>query len=959
MDGNEFRQWVEAGFRDYSADPWFFLRELAQNSRDAGAAAIRVGAKRTPGGKEILTFSDNGSGMSFKHAGKYLFRLYASSKEQDSHAAGIFGIGFWSILRPDPKKIKIASNTGKTSWAVEIDRGLDIKRIPVELENRGTRVILEWQAKFENQRQFRRRIREALLRYCRYLRKRDREGTPLPVYFVGENISRAMQVPGPISFSFKKGPIEGAVGLNREPEVVLYARGLPVWRGTSLQELSHTSSAKTDNCEIVDGLAPVFLLNGNNLEVNISRKRVIDNRALAKMKKTAAAALTKLVGIHANRAFNIDFSHRLHLLLDKFKRTWRRLSRSFWKQLLLLLVIILPLEIVLLNRLFTPAEEPQKTPAVFYVDQNRYTGATVMPVSRQTTWDMTYTPPVKTWFKIFTAEKYHIERGFIRGREQEHFSSIPSPHQCAGNPIIVRLNKISGGNIFLPQPVGYIIEPGSVTLHNIPLHRLKFSAGGEAAINVPKGGGILSYRCCPVKRASREKALTAEELSGFTTLPAEFEIPAGLQEKLARYTGLNRKQKVNKAVDLTRSIVRYDDSRETAGRYEDERDSHDWFARVSRIGKGDCDIMNGITVIFLRRLGIPARLVIGFTADKGKPLPGLHAWTEYFDRGWQVVDSSRSLPAAGVSGVKTGPTPGDTAGHPRSKSDRPSSSLLYLLITVLLLLSPVFFLVYKKKRKENNTNPLPHEDDKEKIKETLAQMAAGALLNPGVWGQDNNIWYYRILPTINPANAGSRINKNISLDRALKLTKAGKLLKSRRINPLSQQFKKSAAAVLDKDDRAFHSLINLIPGVIDLDTIFSLRAVPPTALANNRVARLLNAVNRLLKKTGKNYPQCMWTPGLKNRDLLDVNLPASRDFIAVNPAGKQVEMLGWLFQRNPQLAVYNLVKKLVRESRLFPDAQQSILKETAIMLLRGFQYPVKGLNSPSREVKRNGIKETP
>ena len=42
MRGPEFQRWASHGLRDYGEDPWQFLRELAQNSRDAGARSIRV-----------------------------------------------------------------------------------------------------------------------------------------------------------------------------------------------------------------------------------------------------------------------------------------------------------------------------------------------------------------------------------------------------------------------------------------------------------------------------------------------------------------------------------------------------------------------------------------------------------------------------------------------------------------------------------------------------------------------------------------------------------------------------------------------------------------------------------------------------------------------------------------------------------------------------------------------------
>jgi hypothetical protein len=47
MLGKDFRSLAEAVTGTYGNDPWFFLRELAQNSRDAGAQSIWVNAERT------------------------------------------------------------------------------------------------------------------------------------------------------------------------------------------------------------------------------------------------------------------------------------------------------------------------------------------------------------------------------------------------------------------------------------------------------------------------------------------------------------------------------------------------------------------------------------------------------------------------------------------------------------------------------------------------------------------------------------------------------------------------------------------------------------------------------------------------------------------------------------------------------------------------------------------------
>ena len=80
MNNIEIRKYIEAAFKNYGKDPWFFIRELAQNSRDAGAKKINVNAGYTKKGDEYIIFEDNGAGMPISYAKHYLFSLYSSSK---------------------------------------------------------------------------------------------------------------------------------------------------------------------------------------------------------------------------------------------------------------------------------------------------------------------------------------------------------------------------------------------------------------------------------------------------------------------------------------------------------------------------------------------------------------------------------------------------------------------------------------------------------------------------------------------------------------------------------------------------------------------------------------------------------------------------------------------------------------------------------------------------------------
>ena len=111
MKGSDFKKWAEISHQSYGRDTWFFIRELAQNSRDAGATAIEVDAYLNNNHQEVLTFTDNGCGMDFSHARQYLFRLYASSKTKEKFSAGMYGAGFWTILRYNPEIVAITTTS--------------------------------------------------------------------------------------------------------------------------------------------------------------------------------------------------------------------------------------------------------------------------------------------------------------------------------------------------------------------------------------------------------------------------------------------------------------------------------------------------------------------------------------------------------------------------------------------------------------------------------------------------------------------------------------------------------------------------------------------------------------------------------------------------------------------------------------------------------------------------------
>ena len=68
----------------YGSDPWVFLRELVQNSRDAHAHHIDVSVAVTQESEEVAC-EDDGIGMNEDVAEQFLLRLYASTKVEDGN----------------------------------------------------------------------------------------------------------------------------------------------------------------------------------------------------------------------------------------------------------------------------------------------------------------------------------------------------------------------------------------------------------------------------------------------------------------------------------------------------------------------------------------------------------------------------------------------------------------------------------------------------------------------------------------------------------------------------------------------------------------------------------------------------------------------------------------------------------------------------------------------------------
>ncbi|MEM7357095.1 MAG: ATP-binding protein, partial [Acidobacteriota bacterium] len=291
----------------YGSDPWVFVRELLQNARDAGAREVTLTTSQVSSSGALrhrIACCDDGQGMTYEHARRYLFSLYASSKDDDLEQAGKFGIGFWSILRLAPTAITIRSRaaTGK-AWEVTLDGDLEQPpAITTDLPSsrfagRGTEVILE--LPLDAVKTVAAETTEAAKHYGRFLTCRDDPEQPLNIRVDGLSVNATFTLPAP-SAAFSGKGFRGVVGLGEEPEVELFAQGLFVRSAPSLLDLREDGDApnRAATEEALAGLpslAPRILIDSAELDLMLARSDVRFDKHMRRILAGAEKALARLI----------------------------------------------------------------------------------------------------------------------------------------------------------------------------------------------------------------------------------------------------------------------------------------------------------------------------------------------------------------------------------------------------------------------------------------------------------------------------------------------------------------------------------------------------------------------------------------------------------------------------------------------------------------------------------------
>jgi transglutaminase-like putative cysteine protease len=181
----------------------------------------------------------------------------------------------------------------------------------------------------------------------------------------------------------------------------------------------------------------------------------------------------------------------------------------------------------------------------------------------------------------------------------------------------------------------------------------------RTGVQLPKGS---VYTVVSRRPPVTEEMLRYSGESGSSLLPAVqaryLQLPAGVPPRvreLAASVTADAPTAYDKVLALQRWMGAHTQYSLDIPRLPAGADAVDQFLFVDRVGF--CEQIGSSLVVMLRSLGVPARLVVGYTPGERNPFTGLfevrardaHAWAEVWfpGVGWQAFDPTASVPLAG------------------------------------------------------------------------------------------------------------------------------------------------------------------------------------------------------------------------------------------------------------------------------------------------------------------------
>jgi molecular chaperone HtpG len=152
------------------ADPNAFYRELVQNAIDAGTPSIDIRIEYDSDAQLMrVAVADRGEGMTRDVVENQLLVLFRSTKERDRTKIGKFGIGFASVLAPEPDIVIVTTAHGGRKLTLHLHRDLSYELFDAGPVTRdGTTVELELAMTADRVDGFVAASRASLERWCRH-----------------------------------------------------------------------------------------------------------------------------------------------------------------------------------------------------------------------------------------------------------------------------------------------------------------------------------------------------------------------------------------------------------------------------------------------------------------------------------------------------------------------------------------------------------------------------------------------------------------------------------------------------------------------------------------------------------------------------------------------------------------------------------------------------------------------
>ncbi len=264
--------------------------------------------------------------MTFDHAQRFLFSLYASSKRGSSRTAGRFGIGFWSVLRFEPHEIVVRSRPQRGgSWQIRLDGQLEAVKHEQTTMTPGTEVVLD---RGESTDDLEHLLTASILRDAPALRCRHRAERPLEVRVNGRLVRAELSLPKP-SMSFRRRGLHGVVGLGSEPRAEIFAHGFRVRDAATLDELLvETRPEPPTLAGATDGLSPRIIIDSRNLEILMARGDAREDRSLKRLIAVGHRELSRLVRAELDRHAGLSAPARL---VEGWREAWSvsRVPKSY------------------------------------------------------------------------------------------------------------------------------------------------------------------------------------------------------------------------------------------------------------------------------------------------------------------------------------------------------------------------------------------------------------------------------------------------------------------------------------------------------------------------------------------------------------------------------------------------------------------------------------------------------